>query len=190
MACALTTGRKLPCRQSVGGLTKVFMANYGTLGAATISSGNISALSGTPTFFEYDLKGATSSLTTNIISSRDTGTTVYESTLELTFTHLDAATQEEIKLIAAARPHIVVQDNNRVMSSSVNPDTTDSANHFMVGFHQGAEVTAGTIVSGAAFTDLSGFTLTFTATEVIPPLFITGSVVTALASATQINPTS
>ena len=94
MACTLTTGRKLPCKQSVGGLTKVFMAKYGTMGAATISSGNISALSGTPAFFEYDLKGATSSLTTNIISSRDTGTTVYETTLELTFTHLDAATQE------------------------------------------------------------------------------------------------
>ena len=84
----------------------------------------------------------------------------------------------------------MVQDNNRVMSSSVNPDTTDTANHFMVGFHQGAEVTAGTIVSGAAFSDLSGFTLTFTATEVIPPLFITGSVVSALASATQIDPTA
>ena len=59
----------------------------------------------------------------------------------------------------------------------------------MVGYHQGAEVTAGTM-SGAAYTDLSGFTLTFTATEVIPPLFITGSVVTALANATQIDPTA
>jgi len=64
------------------------------------------------------------------------------------------------------------------------------ANYLMVGFHQGAEVTAGTIVSGAAYSDLSGFTLTFTATEVIPPLFVTGSVITALASGTQINPTS
>ena len=178
MACVLTTGRKLPCKQSVGGLATVYFAKYGTLGTATISAGNISALAGTPAFFQYDLKGATSSLTTNIISSRDTGTTVYESTLELTFTHLDVATQEEIKLLAAARPHVVIKDNN------------ETANYLMVGYHQGAEVTAGTIVSGAAYTDLSGFTLTFTATEVIPPLFITGSVVTALASATQIDPTS
>ena len=178
MAFALTTGRKLPCKQSVGGLRTVSFAVFGTLGTATISGGNISALSGTPTFFKYDLKGATSSLTTNIISSRDTGTTVYESTLELTFTHLDVATQEEIKLLAAARPHVVVEDNN------------ESSNSMMVGFHQGAEVTAGTIVSGAAYTDLSGFTLTFTATEAIPPLFVTGSVITALQSATQIDPTS
>ena len=190
MACALTTGRQLTCKESVGGLSRVYFADYGTLGTATISAGNISALSGTPSFFEYDLKGATSSLTTNIISSRDTGTTVYETTLELTFTHLDVATQEEIKLLAAARPHIVVEDNNRVTGGSVDPDTDSTANYLMVGFHQGAEVTAGTIVSGAAYSDLSGFTLTFTATEVIPPLFITGTVVTALKSGTQINPTS
>ena len=190
MACGLTTGRQLPCKESVGGLSRVYFADYGSLGTATIASGNISALSGTPTFFEYDLKGATSSLTTNIISSIDTGTTIYETTLELTFTHLDVATQEEIKLLSAARPHVVVEDNNRVTGSSVDPDTDSTANYLMVGFHQGAEVTAGTIVSGAAYSDLSGFTLTFTATEVIPPLFITGSVVTALKSATQINPTS
>jgi len=189
MACALTTGRQLPCKQSVGGLNKVYFADFGTLGTATIASGNISALSGTPSFFEFDLKGANSSLTTNIVSSRDTGTTVYETTLELTFTHLDAATQEEIKLLAASRPHIVVKDNNAVQAASMDPDTVD-ANYLMVGFHQGAEVTGGTIVTGAAYSDLSGFTLTFTATEVIPPLFITGSVITALASATQINPTS
>ncbi len=189
MAFGLTTGRKLPCKESVGGLNKVYFADFGTLGVATVANGSITAVAGSPTFFEYDLKGATSSLTTNIISSRDTGTTVYESTLELTFTHLDVATQEEIKILAAARPHVVVKDNNAVQSGTMNPDTVD-ANYILMGFHQGAEVTAGTIVSGAAYSDLSGFTLTFTATEVIPPLFITGTVVTAAASSTQINPTS
>tara|TARA_R100001460_G_scaffold14471_2_gene32397 strand:+ start:1306 stop:1842 length:537 start_codon:yes stop_codon:yes gene_type:complete len=178
MACALTTGRKLPCKQSVGGIRTAYFAAFGTLGTATISNGNISALAGTPAFYKYDLKGANSSLTTNIISSRDTGTTVYETTLELTFTHLDVATQEELKLLAAARPHVVIEDNN------------ETANYFMVGYHQGAEVTAGTIVTGAAYTDLSGFTLTLTATEVIPPLYITGSVVTTLANASQIDPTA
>ena len=179
MACALTTGRKLPCKQLVGGIKTAYFAAYGTLGTASISAGNISALAGTPDFFQYDLKGANSSLTTNIISSRDTGTTVYETTLELTFTHLDVATQEELKILAAARPHVVIEDNN------------ETPNYFMVGYHQGAEVTAGTIVTGAAYTDLSGFTLTLTATEVIPPLYITGSVVIAAAAGNaQINPTA
>ena len=157
---------------------------------SSTSANTITFLSGTPSFFEYDLKGATSSLTTNIISSRDTGTTVYESTLELTFTHLDVATQEEIKLLAAARPHFVKKDNNAVQDTSMESGATDS-NYLMVGFHQGAEVTAGTIVSGSAYSDLSGFTLTFTATEFIPPLFVTGTVVTALAAGNpQINPTA
>ena len=131
MACSLTTGRQLPCKESVGGLSKVYFADYGTLGTATIAAGNISALSGTPSFFEYDLKGATSSLTTNIISSRDTGTTVYESTLELTFTHLDVATQEEIKghvdevnreLDETENNVAVLRQQIKVLSDILSPD--------------------------------------------------------------------
>ena len=102
MACALTTGRKLPCKESVGGLSAVFFGDYGTLGNLTTTGGEVTAISGSPTLFQYDLKGATSSLTTNVISSRDTGTTHYETTLEITLTHLDKATAEELKLIAKA----------------------------------------------------------------------------------------
>ena len=58
----------------------------------------------------------------------------------------------------------------------------------MVGKEQGAEVTAGTVVSGANFGELSGYTLTFQAIEAIPPLFVTESVVTGAASGTQIDP--
>lgn len=191
MGCSLTTGRSLPCKESVGGLAKVYFADYGSLGTASISAGEITALSGQGPVYVYELKGATSSLTTNIISSRDTGTTVYESTLELTFTHLDKATQEELKILAAARPHVFVKDNNAVVGSSVDPDTDSTANYLMLGLYQGAEVTGGTIVTGAAYSDLSGFTLTLTATEIIPPLFVTGSVVEALdTSGNTIDPTA
>lgn len=176
MACALTTGRKLPCKESVGGLSTVFFGDFGTLGNLTTTSGEVTAISGSPALFQYDLKGATSSLTTNVISSRDTGTTHYETTLEITLTHLDKATAEELKLIAKARPHIFVKDNNQ------------TPNYFLVGKEQGAEVTAGTVVSGANFGELSGYTLTFQAIEAIPPLFVTASVVTSAASATQIDP--
>jgi hypothetical protein len=57
-----------------------------------------------------------------------------------------------------------------------------------MGLEHGAEVTGGSIVSGAAMGDLSGFTLTLVAQETAPPYFITGSVVTGDASATQIAP--
>ena len=123
--------------------------------------------------YKFELKGA-NSFEQTINSSRENGTTFYESTLNLTLTFLEKATQEELKLIAHARPHVFVEDYN--------------GNYFVMGLEHGAEVTGGSIVSGAAMGDLSGFTLTLVAQETAPPYFITGSVVTGDASATQITP--
>ena len=173
MACTLTTGRKVPCKSAVGGLKTVYFADYGTLGAATIVGGEVTALAGSPALFQFDIKG-NSSLETAVNSSRENGTTFYESTLNLTLTFLEKATQEELKLIAHARPHVFVEDYN--------------GNYFVMGLEHGAEVTGGSIVSGAAMGDLSGFTLTLVAQETAPPYFITGTVVTGDASATQITP--
>lgn len=173
MACLLTSGRALPCKSSVGGLKAVYFADYGTLGDATIVAGEITTFSGTPDFFKFDIKG-NSSLETTINSSRENGTTFYTQTLNLTLTTLDKGTQEEIKLLAASRPHIAVEDYN--------------GNFFLVGLENGAEVTGGTIVSGAAMGDLSGFTLTMEGQETAPAYFVTASEITSNASATQIDP--
>lgn len=176
MACTLTTGRKVPCKSAVGGLKAVYFADYGTLGTATIASGEITALSGASIdWFQFDLKG-NSSLETTITSSRENGTTFYDTTLSLTLTFLDKATQEELKLIAHARPHVAVEDYN--------------GNFFLVGLDHGAEVNGGTIVSGAAMGDLSGFTLTLNAQETEPPHFVTSTVITDDASVTQIDATA
>lgn len=173
MACTLTTGRELPCKDSVGGIKTVYLADYGTLGTLTVTSGEVTAISGTPDLFQFDVKG-NSSLEQAITSSRENGTTFYEQTLNLTLTKLDVATQQEIITIAKARPHIFVEDYN--------------GNYFLIGAAHGADVSGGTIVTGAAMGDLSGFTLVFSAQETLPAYFVTSTVVTSNASATQIAP--
>jgi len=174
MACTLTTGRGLPCKNSVGGLKAIYFANYGTLGNATITAGEITDLSGlTIDFFKYDIKG-NSSLETTINSSRESGTSFYSQVLNVTLTYLDKATQEELKIIVSARPHVVVEDYN--------------GNFFLLGLEHGTEVTGGTIVSGAAMGDLSGFTLTMEAQETAPAYFIDSALITATESAVQIDP--
>jgi len=175
MACSLTTGRKVPCKSAVGGIKTVYFADFGTLGSATISAGEITALAGTPEWFQFDVKG-NSTLETAINSSRENGTTFYESTLTLNLTYQDKATQEELKLIAHARPHIAIEDYN--------------GNFFLAGLEHGAEVTGGSIATGAAMGDLSGYSLTLVAQETAPPYFVTSTVITDDASATQINPTA
>ena len=175
MACSLTTGRKVPCKSAVGGIKNIFFADFGTLGSSTIVAGEITAISGTPDFFKFEVKGA-SSLETAINSSRENGTTFYESTLTMALTFQDKATQEELKLIAHARPHVAIEDYN--------------GNYFVVGLEHGAEVTGGTISTGAAMGDLSGYNLTIVAQETAPPYFVTDDVIIGETSGVQIDPTA
>jgi hypothetical protein len=160
MACAITKGRTLPCKNSVGGLKNVYILDYGSVVAdLTPSSGTVTLpTDGTAEFFKFEIKG-NSSLETAVTSSRENGTTFYESTLNLTFTYLDVATQEELKLLNAGRAHYVVETYN--------------GDYLLIGKEHGAEVTGGTVVTGAAMGDLSGFTLTVTAQETAPPFFAT-----------------
>jgi hypothetical protein len=173
MACTLATGRALPCKDSVGGITSVWFADYGTLGTLTVSGAQLTAISGTPDLFKYDIKG-NSSMEQTINADRANGTAFYTQTLSLTLTKLDAATTAELIDVVKARPHVFVEDYN--------------GNYFLLGAAHGCEVTGGTIVTGAAMGDLSGFTLSLTGEETLPAYFVTSSVVTSNESGTQINP--
>tara|TARA_R110000782_G_scaffold98188_2_gene183408 strand:- start:661 stop:1191 length:531 start_codon:yes stop_codon:yes gene_type:complete len=176
MACLLNIGRKVPCKSAVGGIKTVYFTDYGTMGNPTFDADDIiTGLDGTPVYYQYDVKG-TSSLETTVNSSRDNGTTFYTQTLNLTLTFLDAATRNELKVLAHGRPQVVIEDYN--------------GNFFVVGLENGAEVTGGSIATGAAMGDLSGFTLTFEAMEKTPPYFIEPTVIEAYTSASQIDPTA
>jgi len=173
MACTLTTGRKLPCKSAFGGIKKVLFADFGNIGDITVGATGETTFDGTLTWFEYDVKG-NSSLETTVTSSRENGTTFYTQTLNLTLTYLDAETQQELQKLAVARPYIVVEDYY--------------SNRFLVGAENGAECTGGTVVTGAAAGDLSGFTLTFEGMEETAPYFLNASQVLTL-STEYINPT-
>ena len=162
MACDISAGRTLECKDNVGGLKNVYFANYGAVSASLSADDSILGTEFTAdVFYKYELKG-TSSLTQNIQSSRENGTTAFEQVLELTLPKLSATDNQAIKLLAFGRPHIVVEDYN--------------GNFFLVGREHGADVTGGTIVTGSAMGDLSGYTLTFTAMERFPAHLITGTV--------------
>ncbi len=172
MACTLTTGRKLPCKSAFGGIKKVLFADFGNIGDITVGATGETTFDGTLTWFEYDVKG-NSSLETTVTSSRENGTTFYTQTLNLTLTYLDAETQQELQKLAVARPYIVVEDYY--------------SNRFLVGAENGAECTGGTVVTGAAAGDLSGFTLTFEGMEETAPYFLATAVT---GDAAQVDPTA
>ena len=157
MACDLTTGRKVPCKDVVGGLVRAWFVDFGLLGTVTESADQITDINGTFTAYQYDLHGA-NSFEQTINSSRENGTTFFEQSITLQFPKLSKEDNAELKLMAFGRPHICIEDRN--------------GNFMQFGLVHGCEVTGGTIVSGTAFGDLSGYTLTFTAQEAKPANFI------------------
>jgi hypothetical protein len=164
--CDLTRGRKEPCKDVVGGIKAVYFLDYGdvTIAYDTTDTDVIDDL-GTVTAYKYELKG-NSSFEQAITSSRENGTTFFDQTLNITLKKLTKEDNKELKLMSYGRPHIVVHDYN--------------GNAFLMGAEHGAEVTGGTIVTGAAMGDLSGYTLTLSAQEQQPANFLEG--------ATEANP--
>lgn len=164
MACDISLGRLEPCKDSNGGLKAVYFVNWGDVVANTdvvYSTGDqtdaINEIISSPTAYRYELKG-NSSFTQTITSSRENGTTFFQQELALTLKKLSIVDHKQIKLLAYGRPQVIVEDNN--------------SNLFFCGLEHGMDVTGGTIVTGAAMGDLSGYTLTLTGMEPVPANFI------------------
>lgn len=160
MACDITLGRLEPCKSAVGGLIAAYFVNWGDATGYTYNGTNtdvIDAVAGTPSAYKYELKG-TNSFDQTITSSRENGTTFFDQSLKLQLKNLNAATHKQIKLLAYGRPQVIVEDNN--------------GNLFYCGLEHGMEVTGGTIVTGAAMGDLSGYTLELKGMERVPANFL------------------
>lgn len=165
MACSLTLGRIEPCKDQVGGLNAVYFINsidlaqisYDTADTDVIDQLATTAVSA----YKYDLKG-TSNFEQAITSSRENGTTFFEQVLNIVLKKQDADTHKEVKLLAWAKPVVIVEDNN--------------GNAWVMGLEHGAEVTGGSIVTGSAMGDLTGYNLTLTGQERVPANFLYGAV--------------
>ena len=163
MACNLTLGRNEVCKESVGGIAGVYFVNYtGSLANATNGEADdlIESLPAGLTAYFYDLKG-TSAYTETVNSSRENGTTFFSQELTLNLKKLTNEMTTQLKLMAYGRPQIFVH--------TMNGDT------LLVGQREGADVTGGTIQTGAAMGDLYGYSVTFTGQEKFPASFISGS---------------
>jgi hypothetical protein len=159
MACNITAGRNEVCKDSVGGLQGVYFLNFTTGSFTKNGDGEITTLSG-ETVYYYELKG-NSSYTETVNTSRDNGTTFFSQELTLALKKLTNEMTTQLKLLAFGRPQIIVW--------TMNGDA------LLVGEHEGADMTAGTIQTGGAMGDLYGYSLTFTGTEKLPAAFLSGS---------------
>jgi len=153
MACDLTAGFALDCKEGVGGIKAIFLgqlADFENGVSVDPGSQEIDALS-TATIYQYVLPKHTGNFTEEVQSSVENGTIFYTQTVTATFFKLTAARRKQLELVAKNRLVVFVQDNND--------------NIWMIGKVDGAEVTAASTATGTAKGDLNGYTITFTAEE-------------------------
>ena len=162
MACDITRGRLIDCKDSIGGLKAIYIAKsysnnisavatINTSEMTTAGFANWSCCGGTVEVFKYDLVPNLSSMTVNIQSDNANGTTFFNQTLSVTLQKIDHDMTNELRLIAYSRSQIFVQDEND--------------NVFLLGIDGGCHVTGGTVITGAANGDLTGYTIEWGAEE-------------------------
>ena len=164
MACELTTGRALDCKDIVGGVRAVYFCQ---LEDATITSsgGAITDLDLSPAqLYKYNLVRGTGSFTETLTASAENGTVFYEPSVNVKLHKLSVADQNEIKLLAQNRLLIFVETNA--------VDANGKRQIWCCGSENGMEMTTGTGNSGVSFGDMSGYDLNFVGMESIPCLFV------------------
>ena len=152
MSCALTAGYTLACKDSVGGLKKVYLENFADITYGAVTAGVISTITGS--MYLYELPMNTAQFTETVTSSVENGTTFYQTELTIVLPKLTAVLRNELKLLAQAKLAVVAEDRN--------------GTKWVLGLENGCYLTTGTSATGTAMGDLNGMTLTFTSMEKDP----------------------
>lgn len=154
MACALTQGYTLGCRDSAGGLKSVYFIEMDNVSGVTESAGTVSAIAkaNAGKFYKYNLQRATASWSEAYNDSAENGTSFHVQTLNIILNKMQAATSNEIKLLAQNKLMAVVEDRN--------------GKHWLLGRENGLERSGGQGGSGVAMGDRNGYDITFTSDNV------------------------
>lgn len=145
MACDLTAGRAKACKQSLGGVSTLYLFNF-VENPFTYSAGIATAINPLlTTVFEYELEGDGNNISESLVSDRNTGTSVNTQTSTFVLKKVDATTSAQMNLLAYGFPIAVVKDRNGIFHA--------------IGIDDGIDFTV-VQTTGGAKTELNGYTLT------------------------------
>lgn len=170
MACALTQGYSLSCRDSAGGIKSVYFIEFDNVSGVTESAGTATAIAKANggRFWKYNLQKGTGSFEESYSDDSNNGTSFHTHTLNIVLNKMQAATSQEIKLLAQNRLLAVVEDRN--------------SKYWLLGKENGLERTGGKAGSGTAFGDRNGYELTFVTENVAPALEVSSGIIAALVT--------
>ena len=168
MACtALTKGRGLDCNRISGGIKYVYFGVLDQFDTPIVTAGIVQSAGeitdiemGANVLYRYTMPIGVASLSETIVGSRENGTIHYTPTLNVMLNKLTKEDQNQIKLLGATKV---------VAFAQLNATLTNGHDVIVgLGVENGLELNAGTMDSGAAWGDRSGYTLNFDGMEQLP----------------------
>jgi hypothetical protein len=147
-ACFITTGYTLDCRTaSTGGLRSMWIlgGSGNTISGYTITNNEVSAIGGTGTWFQFELPKQSSSLSETLGINTTSQSVTFQPEIVVNLPKLQNSLRNTfVDLVSQNSIYALVEDNNN--------------RYWLVGLDNGLLVTAGSLNSGQAYTDLNGAT--------------------------------
>lgn len=154
MACILSNGFTLGCRDNTGGIQEVYIMEYnGDALTYTYGTDNIiGTFSGaTVSAYTFEQDNEVASFTENGQFSVENGTSFYEQTLTITLPKMDASLRNKILILGQGKWRLIIKDQR--------------GKYWLMGKQNPVRVSASTPGLGKAYGDLNGAVITFMGKE-------------------------
>lgn len=161
MACELSNGFGLDCKNGVGGVKRIFVSAWDqNISLSLDTNGVVTLVAGPTNYYEYDLPPQTADFKDVVSYNKEAGTYFYTQSVNVMIHKLSAAKREEFTNLVPSRLCLWVLDAND--------------NLWFIGASNPVDVTAFEASSGKALGDANGYSITFTCESPLPAFLCTG----------------
>ncbi len=170
MACQIINGYEIDCRDAVGGIKELYIAEYANVASYTETSGVCSAITmvSGKKFYTFQMEKENAELIETQTGSVENGTNFWQQDLTFTMKKLSAAKRNSVKVLSQVRLVVVAKLHD------------DSL--WIVGRHNGLDmVGTNTAKSGKAMGDMNGYEIALMGKEQNPMYSYSGTVASITA---------
>jgi hypothetical protein len=171
MACAITSGYTIDCRENIGGLQAVFLVEFGNVTSFAEVSGLVTGITKATgkRFYKFEVPRATANTSSNATASEENGSVFYTHQVVFPLNKRDSTTANIVRTLA----------KNKLVAVTLDMD----GNYRMYGQRNGLYLASTESGSGTAAGDRNGYNITLTGIEKDDFLQVTSAVGLALETA-------
>lgn len=171
MPCAIVSGYSIDCRENIGGLQAVFLAEFGNITSVAEVSGLVTGITKATgkRFYKFEVPRATANTSSNATASEENGSVFYTHQVVFPLNKRDSTTANIVRTLA----------KNKLVAVTLDMD----GNYRMYGENNGLYLASTESTSGTAAGDRNGYNITLTGIEKDDFLQVSASVGAALETA-------